>query len=92
MGYFRFHRSIRLLPGLRLNISKRGGSVSVGGRGATVNLNKKGVRTTVGLPGSGLSYVSQRNWREASRPSKREGYIGILLLVFCMIAIVYLLG
>jgi hypothetical protein len=53
---FRFRRSIRLLPGLRLNIGKKGGSLSIGGRGATVNLSARGTRTTIGLPGTGLSY------------------------------------
>jgi hypothetical protein len=53
---FRFRRSIRLLPGVRLNFSKGGVSASVGKRGATVNVGKRGVRATVGLPGTGLSY------------------------------------
>ena len=33
---FRFHRSIRLLPGIRLNFGKRGISASIGVRGAHV--------------------------------------------------------
>ena len=53
---FRFRKSIRLLPGVRLNISKSGFSTSVGRPGATINIGKRGVRGTVGLPGSGLSY------------------------------------
>ncbi len=52
----RFRRSIRLLPGVRLNFSRSGISTSLGGHGATVNLSHRGVRTTVGLPGTGLSY------------------------------------
>jgi hypothetical protein len=54
---FRFRRSIRILPGLRLNIGKRGVSTSIGVRGAHVTFGKTGTRTTVGLPGSGLSYT-----------------------------------
>lgn len=54
---FRFHRSIRILPGVRLNFGKRGVSTSVGVRGAHVTFGKAGTRTTVGLPGSGLSYT-----------------------------------
>lgn len=53
---FRFKKSIRIFPGVRLNISKSGISVSLGVPGATVNLGKTGARTTVGLPGTGLSY------------------------------------
>ena len=55
MGW-RYRSSIRILPGLRINLSKSGASLSVGRRGATVNLGRRGIRTTVGLPGSGLSY------------------------------------
>jgi hypothetical protein len=57
MGW-RFHRSVRIVPGLRLNFSKRGVSASVGQRGAWATLGRRGVRTTVGLPGSGLSYTT----------------------------------
>jgi len=62
---FRFHRSVRLIPGLRVNFSKSGTSLSVGGRGATVNFSKRGTKTTVGLPGTGLS------WSETHKRSAR---------------------
>lgn len=51
----RFRRALRLFPGVKLNISKSGTSVSVGGRGVTVNFSKRGVYGTVGIPGTGLS-------------------------------------
>jgi hypothetical protein len=54
---FRFHRSIKLLPGIRINLGKRGVSTSIGVRGAHVTFGKTGTRTTIGLPGSGLSYT-----------------------------------
>jgi Protein of unknown function (DUF4236) len=54
---FRFRRSVKLLPGLRLNFGKRGISASIGVRGAHVTYGPTGTRTTVGLPGSGLSYT-----------------------------------
>jgi hypothetical protein len=54
---FRFRRSIRILPGIRLNFGKRGISTSIGVRGAHVTFGRTGTRTTVGLPGSGLSYT-----------------------------------
>jgi len=56
---FRFRRSARLGP-LRFHFSKAGlSSISVGGRGASFNIpvsRSGGPRTTVGLPGSGLSW------------------------------------
>src|SRR5438552_10219324 len=57
MGYFRFRRSIKILPGVRWNIGKKSTSVSVGGRGLTYTIGTKGSRTTVGIPGTGLSYT-----------------------------------
>jgi hypothetical protein len=54
---FRFRRSIKILPGIRLNVGKRGISTSVGVRGAHVTIGKTGTRTTVGIPGSGVSYT-----------------------------------
>lgn len=56
---FRFRRTFRLFPGVRLNISKGGVSASVGPHGATLNLGKRGLRGTVGLPGTGMSYSTQ---------------------------------
>ena len=52
----RFRKTISVLPGVRLNISKSGVSASVGPKGLTLNLGRKGARGTVGLPGTGLSY------------------------------------
>jgi len=54
---FRFRRSIKLLPGIRLNFGKRGISTSIGVRGAHVTIGRTGTRTTLGIPGSGLSYT-----------------------------------
>ena len=55
----RFRRSTRLGP-LRFNFSKGGlSSISVGGRGASFNIPENrsgGTRSTVGLPGTGLSW------------------------------------
>lgn len=54
---FRFKKSIKILPGIKLNISKNGvNSVTIGKSGASLNLSKKGKQATVGLPGTGLSY------------------------------------
>ena len=54
---FRFRRSVKILPGVRLNFSKSGVSTSVGTRGAHVTIGHGQVRETVGLPGTGISYT-----------------------------------
>lgn len=81
---FRFSKSVRILPGVRLNLSKTGVSASIGRPGATVNVSKRGVRGTVGVPGSGLSYsediVTRRRRRApADRAPAEPGLLGRLL-------------
>lgn len=56
MGW-RFRRSIRLMPGVRVNLGRMRASLSVGPRGLTYNVGSKGSRVTVGLPGTGISYT-----------------------------------
>ncbi len=58
----RVRKIVRILPGVRLNLSKSGGSLSLGGRGLSVNLGKDGVRTTAGMPGTGVSYSTRAPW------------------------------
>jgi hypothetical protein len=53
---FRFRRTVRVLPGVRLNFSKSGVSTSLGVRGAHVTLGHGQIRQTFGIPGTGLSY------------------------------------
>jgi tetratricopeptide (TPR) repeat protein len=59
---FRFRKSIKILPGLRINLSKSGPSLSVGRPGATLNIGRRGARTTVGAPGTGIFYTTERSW------------------------------
>jgi hypothetical protein len=56
---WRFRRSVKILPGVRLNVSTRGLGVSAGPRGAKVSVNTQGeVRRTVGVPGTGLYHTT----------------------------------
>ena len=52
----RFRRSVRLAPGIRLNLGLRGPSLSVGPRGAGVTIGAFGLTSHVGIPGTGVSY------------------------------------
>lgn len=93
----RARKSIKIMPGVRLNISKSGVSTSIGVKGATVNLKPgRKTRATVGIPGTGLSYTMTG---AAHRPKaaqdatqgvslRRMGrllaiLVGILGLAFC---------
>jgi hypothetical protein len=53
----RFRRSIRILPGIRVNLGKRGASLSIGAKGAHVTIGHGKVRETIGLPGTGVSFT-----------------------------------
>ena len=71
---FRFRRSARLGP-LRFNFIKGGlSSISVGGPGASFNspvARSGGARTTVGLPGTGLSWSVEHSPSEGLPNSRR---------------------
>jgi len=122
----RRRRSIKLLPGIRLDLGKRGfircfaphlsraleaapsgvrrrqasSSTSIGVRGAHVTFGKTGTRTTVGLPGSGLSFThldKQRRERlvtlapslESSAPPGKawRGWLWIVLTILAVAAV-----
>lgn len=56
---FRFYRRVRLCPGVSVNLSRSGPSLSLGVRGAHVTVGRRGVTRTIGLPGTGLFYTSR---------------------------------
>lgn len=89
----RFRRSIKIVPGVRVNLGKKGASVSVGRRGANVTVGKTGVRTTVGLPGTGLSHTTlhRRNSAGATRNRpKRDRRRPIILFCIAFLLLVLL--
>jgi Protein of unknown function (DUF4236) len=63
----RFRKTIKLLPGLRLNLSGRGASVSLGARGFHYTVGPRGTRTTVSVPGTGLSWSEYRPYSKTPR-------------------------
>ena len=72
MGYFRFRRSFRILPGVRWNLGKKSSSVSLGGRGFHYTIGSSGTRTTVGAPGTGLSYASVNRRKRSEQLSDED--------------------
>jgi hypothetical protein len=55
MGW-RFRQSFKVIPGLRLNLSKSGLSASIGGAPLTLNIGPHGLMGTASIPGTGISY------------------------------------
>ena len=74
---FRFQRRIKIIPGVTLNVGKRGVSTPIGRRGAHITFGQNGVRTTVGIPGTGSlirRFQSLRmRWRRGA--GRRRGRI-----------------
>lgn len=68
----RFRRTFHILPGVRINISRGGISTTIGPRGAHLTFDKRGVRQTVGLPGTGLSESSYIVKNEPSSETHKE--------------------
>lgn len=54
---FRFFKRLNILPGVQLNLSKSGGSMSIGPHGAKLTLGTSGGHVTLGVPGTGLFYT-----------------------------------
>ena len=70
---FRFNRRVNIIPGLRINLGKRGVSLTEGVPGAHVTLGTRGLRTSLGIPGSGLSWFSQTRWPRGRRRLSAQG-------------------
>jgi len=91
MGSLRFRRSIRLGPGVRLNVNKRSIGISAGVRGARASINSDGRSTrSIGIPGSGLSYRDQTGPRSRRVPTRRTTRHGIgwpIFLIFLFLAL-----
>jgi Protein of unknown function (DUF4236) len=67
---FRFRRSIKVAPGVRLSVSKSGVGASVGGKGARYSVHSSGRRTaSVGIPGTGLGYTKSVSGGSKKRSS-----------------------
>ena len=68
----RFRKSISIIPGVKLNFGKTGMSVSTGVPGFRKTFHTSGrVTTSVGIPGTGLSYVTTENKNRTSRNQRQ---------------------
>lgn len=88
-----FRRSIRLGPGLRLNLSKSGAGLSFGVRGVRFGVGPKGKRTQLSIPGTGIFFRKDTAWGGAhGRRGNNVGALGAFLIlvggafgVYCLI-------
>lgn len=73
----RFRKSIKILPGVRLNLSKSGISVTLGGKAFSLNLGKQGTYANVDLPGSGLVYRTRLGGKKGNGDVQQDVTIGL---------------
>lgn len=60
----RFRKSVKIAPGVRLNVGKKSIGVSAGVKGYRKSINSSGrVTTSIGTPVAGVSYVKTENFK-----------------------------
>jgi hypothetical protein len=85
---FRFRKSIKIAPGFRLNLGKRGMSVRAGGKGVGYTTGTSGSRVSAGVPGTGVSYS-----KKLGRTKESGSAWGSIIATFVVLAIVtYVIG
>lgn len=68
---FRFRRTKKILPGVRVNLNKGSASVSFGPRGFKHTISTSGKHTTtVGIPDSGLSWTGTKGGKSPTKSVK----------------------
>jgi hypothetical protein len=92
---FRFRKSFTVLPGLRINLSRRGVSANVGVRGASVSVNSRGTFVNAGIPGSGLGYRERisggDNGATPSPAQEQPQRSGLPLLVVIIVTAIFVI-
>ncbi|NUU19043.1 DUF4236 domain-containing protein [Cellulomonas humilata] len=70
---FRARKSFKVMPGVRMTVTPRGVSTSVGVRGARVSAHSSGrVTRSVGIPGSGVSYTTSTSGSARATPAAQS--------------------
>jgi hypothetical protein len=73
----RFRRSIRIAPGIRVNLGLHGAGLSVGPRGLHVGVNRRGMYTSAGIPGTGIYAVHHIRSSAQQHPSSAEQHSNV---------------
>ena len=69
----RFRKSIKIAPGVKINLNKKSTSVTFGGKGVHYTASSTGKKTaSVGIPGTGISYT-QTTGQSSKQKKTSEG-------------------
>jgi hypothetical protein len=74
----RFHKSFKIFPGVRVNISKSGIGLSEGIGPIHISEGPRGTRETASIPGTGLSFYEQQTRK------KKKGCLGLFTLMMML--------
>lgn len=71
----RFRKSFKIAPGIKINLNKKSMSVTMGGKGFHHTINSSGKTTTsVGIPGTGISYTKTSGKTKAKNRTEKNVY------------------
>ena len=82
------YRRVRVLPWLRVNLSKSG--AAIGRRGAWYTVGPRGRRVTVGLPGTGIYWTE--SYPPAPSPHGGHRLAFVLVVVAVLVGILWALS
>lgn len=94
---FRFRRSFKIAPGVRLNLNSKSTSVRIGPKGLGYTISSNGRRrVTASIPGTGISYSEVSTARGNPKPpegeKKKGGVWPVLWVVVAIFAAIGLLN
>ena len=71
----RYRKSIKVAPGVKINLNRKSASVTVGGKGYHKTFNSNGQTTTsINLPVKGLSYTDRKGKKSNSSSAPAARY------------------
>jgi hypothetical protein len=93
---FRFRKSVKIAPGVKINLSKSGMSTTIGGKSLFMSIGSRGAYLNTGIPGTGVSARHKITGGEAEANiapiEKTEGRIlAIISIVLFVSAFVLLM-
>lgn len=67
---FKFRKSIKVAPGVKVNVTHKGVGVSAGVKGARISTGPSGSRITTSIPGTGISYEQRIGKKKGPKQRK----------------------
>ena len=102
MGW-RFRKSFKIFPGMKINVNKKSVGITFGGKGIHYTINSKGKHTaSAGIPGTGLYYTksattgkSKKQFRTSyhneNKKNRKGGKFFVVILIFIFLLSAFVL-